>query len=113
MPRHHLNTTQAAIRPNRCLDMTMWPISTRVNKPENDDPLYWIALISFWIDKRLWTGWPRAAANSSWMSRRKCDPAPGRITTAIFSYKTAERLGKSFDYVGLHCRATRPCSVLR
>jgi putative SOS response-associated peptidase YedK len=38
MPRHHLNTTQAAIRPNRCLDMTMWPISTRVNKPENDDP---------------------------------------------------------------------------
>ena len=24
--------------------MTMWPISTRVNKPENDDPRCWIAL---------------------------------------------------------------------
>ncbi len=24
--------------PNRAKDKLMWPISTRVNKPENDDP---------------------------------------------------------------------------
>ena len=29
------------IRPYRSAPMRMWPISTRVNKPENDDPRSW------------------------------------------------------------------------
>jgi putative SOS response-associated peptidase YedK len=34
--------------------MRMWPISTRVNKPENDDPQLWSR--SNW--QRMWRRWP-------------------------------------------------------
>ena len=37
--------------------MTMWPISTRVNKPENDDPSLLDRARRLWIGKLLWSDW--------------------------------------------------------
>ena len=34
--------------------MTRWPISTRVNKPENETALYWTRWLSPWIGKLRW-----------------------------------------------------------
>jgi hypothetical protein len=52
--------------------MIVWPISTRVNKPENDDPPYLITRWSLWIGRlRLINRIKNVEANTnqeSWMN---------------------------------------------